>query len=57
MKIYTTIIEAIDPKDGQLKTYTGQNVFGSSFEDAQKRCDEIGKGYLQVYGEFIQEIE
>lgn len=56
MKYWTTTIKAIDPKDGQLKKYSGQTVLGISFQDAENYCQNNGLGYLTVEGELIAEI-
>ena len=44
MNYYATQIQAIDPKDGVLKTWAGQNVPALSFKDAEKYCqtNELG---------------
>ena len=56
MKLYTTILKAIDPKDGELKTWCGPNVPGISFEDARWYCDNNDLGYCEILGELVSEI-
>ncbi len=56
MKLYTTKIKAICPKDGELKTYAGPNVPGITFNDARQYCERNGLGYCEVDGELIAEI-
>lgn len=46
---FRTEIKAIDPADGQLKTWSGQTIEADSFEAAQNWCAE-NAGYLQVVG-------
>ena len=45
--IFRTEIKAIDPADGQLKTWSGQTIEADSFEAAQNWCAE-NAGYLQA---------
>lgn len=54
--MYVTELNAIDPRDGQLKNWCGPNVPGISFEDARWYCDNNGLGYLRVVGELVAEI-
>lgn len=56
MNFYTTIIRAISPIDGKLKTYCGQNVQGISIADAQAYCENNGLGYCKVDALLIAEI-
>lgn len=56
MKLYTTSIYAIDPIDGDLKTYGGPNVPGISWQDAENYCQQNGLGYCKVDGELVAEI-
>lgn len=57
MDLYTTTIKAIDPKDGELKTWSGQHVPGLSFSDAQNYCDKNGLGFCKVEGKLVAEID
>lgn len=50
MKQYTTIIKAIDPKDGQMKTWSGPKVQAKSFAGAARFCQKNGLGYCKVDG-------
>jgi hypothetical protein len=56
MKLYTTELKAIDPHDGQLKTWMGEYIEAISFQDAQNYCEQHGLGYLKVIGELVKEI-
>lgn len=55
MRIFLTEIRAIDPKDGQLKTWSGENIEALTFGLAEQCCKE-NKGYLKVIGELVAEI-
>ncbi len=55
MKTFLTELKAIDPKDGQLKTYAGRNIKALTRGLAQQWCDE-NEGYLTVVGELVSEI-
>ncbi len=52
MKTFLTEIQAIDPKDGELKTWHGQDIHAKTWEDAQEICDKL-YGYLSVIGEKV----
>lgn len=56
MNMYTTLIKAISPIDGELKIYQGPNVPGISFNDAQNYCEMNGLGYCKIDGLLIAEI-
>lgn len=56
MRMWVTTIRAIDPKDGQLKTWGGQYVPGITKEDAERYCQENELGYCEVDGELIAVI-
>ena len=55
MKIWCTKIKAIDPLDGIMKTWCGDNVYAPTEEGAKKWCKE-NKGYLEVDGQLVAEI-
>lgn len=55
MKTWLTEIRAIDPIDGELKTWAGPKIQAETFEDAEKCCEENGLGYCVVIGELIFE--
>lgn len=48
MKTYITELQAIDPKDGELKKWGGVNIEANSIEEAQNKCNEMEMGYLTV---------
>jgi hypothetical protein len=56
VNLYTTQIKAIDPADGEMKTWCGPNVPGISFSDARWYCDNNGLGYCEVTGQLVCEI-
>jgi len=56
-KMYATKLKAIDPNDGILKDWMGDYVKAGSVEDAKKWVQNNGKGYLDIYGEFVEEID
>ena len=56
MNYYATQIQAIDPKDGVLKTWAGKNVPALSFKDAEKYCQTHELGYCKVVGQLISVI-
>ena len=56
MNTYTTTIKAIDPKDGELKTWGGPNIQGITFKDAENYCQNNGLGYCKVDGLLVSEI-
>lgn len=56
MRMWVTQIKAVDPRDGELKTYFGPNVPGVNHEDAEGYCQQNGLGYCWVLGELIGEI-
>lgn len=55
-KTYITRIRAIDPNDGELKTWGGDNIQAITWEHAEYILNETGRGYMQVDGELIAEI-
>jgi hypothetical protein len=48
MKLWSTLIKAIDPSDNCLKTWKGPNVPGSTRQDAEYYCQVNGLGYCKV---------
>jgi hypothetical protein len=56
MRLHTTTIRAICPHTGEFKTYEGPQVIGTSFDDAQKYCDNNGLGYCKVESVLVAEI-
>lgn len=57
MKKWTTIIKAVDHKDGKLKEFIGPVVPGSNWSEAEIYCQENGLGYCEVRGELVEEID
>lgn len=48
MNWYSTTIKAIDPMTGEMQLWQGPDVPGITFTDAQQRCIDGGRGYLEV---------
>lgn len=55
--IWLTEIRAVDPVDGQMKTWAGPDVPGNSREEAERYCQENGLGYCEVIGSLVLEWE
>lgn len=51
MRHFITEIQAIDPKDGELKTWTGEVIESPSMELAQQYLDLNEWGYMKIIGE------
>lgn len=56
MFYYTTIIRAIDPITGQMKTWAGPNIRAISHNSAVQYCRENGLGYCEIDGLLVSEI-
>ncbi len=56
MRQWITQIKAIKPSTGEITTYTGPNVPGINYQDANSYCQTNGLGYCQVIGVLIAEI-
>lgn len=56
MNIYLTEIEAIDPKDGQIKKWCGPEIKAITLEEAEKYRSNNGLGYCKIVGELVMEI-
>ena len=57
MRQFTTELQAINPKTGELCKWTGEIIEAISYEDAQNYCDEYGLGYLTITGELCEYVE
>jgi hypothetical protein len=57
IRLWSTVLRAVDPETMELKTWGGPNVPGLSLEDAQRWCWQNGMGYLRVIGELAAEID
>lgn len=55
-KQWSTQIRAIDPADGQLKSWSGPTIFADTMIDAQIYCLQNGLGYCIVVGELTDQI-
>lgn len=56
MLLFTTHIQAIDPKTGNMTTWSGPDVPAISFSDAQDYCERNGLGYCKVAGQLMMRI-
>ena len=56
MMIYLTELTALDPYDGQIKTWAGPNVTAASEEEAKGILQGMGLGYCRVIGVLEEEI-
>lgn len=53
--IFLTELKAIDPLDGELKTYSGPNIVAYTWLQAEQAC--IDKyPYLKVIGKYVEQI-
>lgn len=53
--IYVTEIRAIDPMDGELKTWAGPNIEAICYSEAEHIC-QTRLGYCKVTGMLVSEI-
>lgn len=53
--IFTTILQAIDPMDGELKTWGGPHIAAQTWEAAEAYLQKNGLGYLKIDGALIEE--
>lgn len=53
--LYQTMCRAIDPKDGELKTWIGPRIEAMSQSEAKHKIREFG--YLRVTGLLLSEID
>ena len=56
MKTYLTEIKAIDPIDGELKTFGGPNIISLTPKLAEEYLQLNGLGYCKIIGELIMEV-
>lgn len=56
MKIWLTEIRAIDPLDGEMKTWCGPRIPAISWSDAEEYVQRNGLSYCKVIGQLIEEI-
>lgn len=56
MFIWSTTIRAIDPADGELKTFCGPNIPALTQAMAHDYCQKSGMGYCEVGDRIIGEI-
>ncbi len=56
MKTWLTEIRALDPSDGEIKTWAGPRIPAITFGFAEQYCQNNGLGYCKVIGEFVAEI-
>lgn len=56
LRTFTTTVRAIDPTDGELKTWGGDRVQAISWQHAQHILNTTERGYMKVDGELVAEI-
>lgn len=54
MILYTTLIQAVDPKTGRLELFSGPIVPGKNRAEAQQYCYDNGLGYCIVDKIFVR---
>lgn len=52
-KLFATQIRAVDPADGELKTWAGPYIEAYSHADADLIRNKEGLGYCEVVGEVV----
>lgn len=52
---FQTMCRAIDPKDGELKTWVGPRIEAISWGEAREKIKEFG--YLEISGVLHSEVE
>lgn len=57
MFIFTTKLRAVDPKDGELKTWAGPRVKAITPAEARHKIQDMGCGYLELDGYLNAEID
>lgn len=57
MKKYTTRIQAIDPKTGEMALWIGPHIEAPSESLAREWCDNNGLGYCEIHGVLSAEID
>lgn len=55
MKTFCTEIQAIDPRNGELISWSGPRVQALTWGLAEEYLQIQGLGYARIIGEFIQE--
>lgn len=56
MKTFYTTLEAIDPENGELKTWSGPRISANHMMEAEILKEQTGFGYLTIHGELIIEV-
>ena len=54
---FTTVLKAIDSKDGILKIWVGQTIEAPTFQLAEDYINNNGLGYLEITGELISSVD
>ena len=57
MKTWITEIQAYDPMDRCLKSWSGPTITADDFYSAMQYCQENGLGYCKVVGQLVGEVE
>lgn len=56
MGLWATKIRAINPKDGNLVVWHGDNISAFTEKMAREILDNTGRGYMEIVGELVAEI-
>jgi len=54
---YLTEIRAVDPEDGEVKSWAGPRIWADSQEQAMEYCQRNGLGFCFILGEFDSDID
>lgn len=56
--VWATQLKAIDPTDGELKSWVGPPISANTIEEAKEYCQQNELGYLEIIGqlELVEEI-
>jgi hypothetical protein len=54
--IYSTVVKAIDPVDGILKTWDGDKIKAISFGEAEYILQNTERGYMKVTSELVSKM-
>lgn len=54
--MYSTIIKAVDPQTGEMKTWGGPNIPCTTAKSARKYCDTHGLGYCEISNRLVAKI-
>lgn len=53
-KLYSSLVQAVNPKTGKLQVYEGMDIIARSFEEAQESVEIMGLGYYIINEELFE---